>query len=132
MECIFDIFYHSRFIYKFGTHIIAGVKMGGKDVVYVKQQHSSTLQPADVQKRLKEMADKRFLNANGQNGMASERVYLSEKVCNDFNRASNFNSRTITFKPCHAVSLESLVFVQSHRIRFSVVVLVLGMLLTYM
>lgn len=73
-------FYHSRFIYTFGTHIIVGVKMGGKDVIYVKQQHSSTLQPADVQKRLKEMADKRFLNVNGQNGMASERVYKSEKV----------------------------------------------------
>ncbi|XP_041012248.1 MACPF domain-containing protein At4g24290-like [Juglans microcarpa x Juglans regia] len=70
----------ARFIYTFGTHIIVGVKMGGKDVIYMKQQHSSTLQPADVQKRLKEMADKRFLNANGQNGMASERVYQSEKV----------------------------------------------------
>ncbi|KAG2704427.1 hypothetical protein I3843_05G004000 [Carya illinoinensis] len=70
----------ARFIYTFGTHIIVGVKMGGKDVIYVKQQHSSTLQPADVQKRLKEMADKRFLNVNGQNGMASERVYKSEKV----------------------------------------------------
>ncbi|KAF5448116.1 hypothetical protein F2P56_028679 [Juglans regia] len=70
----------ARFIYTFGTHIIVGVKMGGKDVIYMKQQHSSTLQPADVQKRLKEMADKRFLNANGQTGMASERVYQSEKV----------------------------------------------------
>lgn len=79
--------------------------MGGKDVIYMKQQHSSTLQPADVQKRLKEMADKRFLNANGQNGMASERVYQSEKVCNEFNHACNFNSRMITFEPCHAVSL---------------------------
>lgn len=54
--------------------------MGGKDVIYVKQQHLSTLQPADVQKRLKEMADKRFSDANGQNGMVSERVYQNEKV----------------------------------------------------
>jgi len=28
-------------------------------VIYLKQQHSSTLQPADVQKKLKEMADKK-------------------------------------------------------------------------
>lgn len=69
----------ARFIETFGTHIIVGVKMGGKDVIYMKQQHSSTLQPADVQKRLKEMADKRFLDSNGQNGMAMEQVYQNEK-----------------------------------------------------
>lgn len=57
--------------------------MGGKDVIYVKQQHSSTLQPADVQKRLKDMADKRFSDANGQIGMVSERVYQNEKVCDE-------------------------------------------------
>jgi len=50
----------------------------------MKQQHSSTLQPADVQKRLKEMADKRFLDASGQNGIASEKVYQNEKVCYKF------------------------------------------------
>ncbi|CAN1305846.1 MACPF domain-containing protein At4g24290 [Linum perenne] len=49
----------AKFIETFGTHIIVGVKMGGKDVIYIKQQHSSTLQTADLQKRLKEMADKR-------------------------------------------------------------------------
>lgn len=90
----FNLFFHcSRFIETFGTHIIVGVKMGGKDVIYMKQQHSSTLQPADVQKRLKEMADKRFLDSNGQNGMAMEQVYQSEKVCNNFAHASNFNSK---------------------------------------
>ncbi|XP_041014085.1 MACPF domain-containing protein At4g24290-like isoform X2 [Juglans microcarpa x Juglans regia] len=69
----------ARFINTFGTHVVVSIKMGGKDVIYVKQQHSSTLQPADVQKRLKEMADKRFSDANGQNGMVSERVYQNEK-----------------------------------------------------
>ncbi|KAK3011008.1 hypothetical protein RJ639_011912 [Escallonia herrerae] len=64
----------ARFIEKFGTHIIVGVKMGGKDVIYVKQQHSSSLQPAEVQKRLKAIADKRFLGANGL-GMESEQTY---------------------------------------------------------
>ncbi|XP_052192097.1 MACPF domain-containing protein At4g24290 [Diospyros lotus] len=69
----------SRFIENFGTHIIVGVKMGGKDVIYMKQQHSSALQPADVQKRLKKMADKRFLDANEQFNMDSGRVYQSDK-----------------------------------------------------
>ncbi|KAK3037701.1 hypothetical protein RJ639_031072 [Escallonia herrerae] len=69
----------ARFIEKFGTHIIVGVKMGGKDVIYVKQQHSSSLLPAEVQKRLKAIADKRFLDANGL-GMKSEQTYQNEKV----------------------------------------------------
>lgn len=69
----------ARFIEKFGTHIIVGVKMGGKDVVYMKQQHSSSLQPADVQKRLKAMADKRFLDASRKYGTESEKAYHNEK-----------------------------------------------------
>ncbi|RXH92239.1 hypothetical protein DVH24_033135 [Malus domestica] len=72
----------ARFIETFGTHIVVGVKMGGKDVIYVKQQHSSTLQPADIQKKLKDMADKRFLDANGQSGMPSEQGYKNGKVRN--------------------------------------------------
>ncbi|KAK4438365.1 MACPF domain-containing protein [Sesamum alatum] len=69
----------ARFINKYGTHVIVGVKMGGKDVIYMKQQHSSSLQPSDVQKRLKVIADKRFLDANAQNELGSEQVYQSEK-----------------------------------------------------
>ncbi|KAG8646055.1 MACPF domain-containing protein At4g24290 [Manihot esculenta] len=70
----------AKFIEMFGTHIIVGVKMGGKDVIYVKQQHSSILQPADLQKILKEMADKRFLDTSGQYSMASEQVYQNNKL----------------------------------------------------
>ncbi|TYJ50343.1 hypothetical protein E1A91_A01G199500v1 [Gossypium mustelinum] len=69
----------ARFIDTYGTHIIVGVKMGGKDVIYIKQQHSSTLQPADIQKRLKDMADKRFLDASGHYNLAPEQVFQSDK-----------------------------------------------------
>ncbi|KAK7302369.1 hypothetical protein RJT34_13257 [Clitoria ternatea] len=69
----------ARFIETFGTHIIVGMKMGGKDVIYLKQQHSSSLQPADVQKKLKEMADRRFLDANGQYSIASDQVFPNDK-----------------------------------------------------
>jgi hypothetical protein len=34
--------------------------MGGKDVVHIRQLENSNLQPAEVQKLLKEYADKRF------------------------------------------------------------------------
>ncbi|GFY93863.1 MAC/Perforin domain-containing protein [Actinidia rufa] len=68
----------ARFIEKFGTHVVVGVKMGGKDIVYVKQQHSSPLQPADVQKRLKEVADKRFSDGAGQYSNDPRKLYENE------------------------------------------------------
>ncbi|CAL0334320.1 unnamed protein product [Lupinus luteus] len=70
----------ARFIDTFGTHIIVGMKMGGKDVIYLKQQHSSNLQPADVQKKLKEIADRRFLDANGQYSVASDQVFPNDMI----------------------------------------------------
>ncbi|GAB2283682.1 hypothetical protein Dimus_018181 [Dionaea muscipula] len=70
----------ARFIETFGTHIIVGLKMGGKDVIYAKQQHLSTLQPADVQRRLKEIADRRFLDAEGQCNLDTDDVYQNEKL----------------------------------------------------
>ncbi|KAK6128420.1 hypothetical protein DH2020_037832 [Rehmannia glutinosa] len=68
----------ARFIEKFGTHVIVGVKMGGKDVLYVKQQHSSPVQSIDVQKRLKDVADKRFSESSGQSGLHPEKAYGGE------------------------------------------------------
>lgn len=50
----------AEFIDKYGTHIIVGVKMGGKDVIHIKQLQKSNLQPIEVQKLLKQLADERF------------------------------------------------------------------------
>lgn len=78
--------------------------MGGKDVIYVKQQHSSTLQPADVQKRLKEMADKRFLDSSGQFNVLPEQVFRNEKVDDQYLKFSLFSPselqafQTVAFK----------------------------------
>ncbi|TVU36893.1 hypothetical protein EJB05_18846 [Eragrostis curvula] len=69
----------ARFIKKFGTHIIVGLKMGGKDVIYLKQQHSSSLQAVDVQKRLKDMSDRRFFDANGHSDMSFMDTYGKNK-----------------------------------------------------
>ncbi|KAF2292092.1 hypothetical protein GH714_009897 [Hevea brasiliensis] len=70
----------ASFIEKYGTHVVIGVKMGGRDIVYVKQtytdqQHLSPLEPVDVQKKLKDMADKLFVDGTGQN--------ISEKFVKD-------------------------------------------------
>ncbi|CAN6475650.1 unnamed protein product [Victoria cruziana] len=64
----------ARFIEKYGTHIVVGVKMGGKDVIYVKQQHNSNLQPAEVQQHVKAIADQRFSDASGRYDIDSEEV----------------------------------------------------------
>ncbi|KAK6923676.1 Membrane attack complex component/perforin (MACPF) domain [Dillenia turbinata] len=64
----------------YGTHVIVGVKMGGKDMIYVKQQYSSPLQPTEVQKKLKEIADKRFTDATGNHGLRPEKAHEREKV----------------------------------------------------
>lgn len=50
----------AEFIDKYGTHIIFGVKMGGKDVIQIKQLEESVLQQNDVQNLLKKLADEKF------------------------------------------------------------------------
>ncbi|KAI3497517.1 hypothetical protein L1887_40183 [Cichorium endivia] len=71
----------ARFIEVFGTHVIVGVKMGGKDVIYMKQHHTSSVEPADIQKHLKEMADNRFLDSDGQ--------FITRGGSNDMNLKHN-------------------------------------------
>ncbi|XVF68265.1 hypothetical protein PTKIN_Ptkin10aG0191200 [Pterospermum kingtungense] len=68
----------ARFIWTFGTHIIVGVKLGGKDVIYVKQQHSSAAKPADVHTILKKMADEKFAENNGQNRIDSKQNEMQD------------------------------------------------------
>ncbi|KAJ6951337.1 LOW QUALITY PROTEIN: MACPF domain-containing protein [Populus alba x Populus x berolinensis] len=68
----------ASFIEKYGTHVIVGIKMGGKDMICMKQQHSSPLPPVDVQKKLKDMADKMFVD--GGSTMNSDKFYDREKV----------------------------------------------------
>ncbi|KAJ6851878.1 MACPF domain-containing protein NSL1 [Iris pallida] len=50
----------AEFIEKYGTHIVTGVKMGGNDVVGIKQQQDSVLPQTVVQNLLKILADDRF------------------------------------------------------------------------
>ncbi|KAB5520759.1 hypothetical protein DKX38_025078 [Salix brachista] len=69
----------ARFIEKYGTHAVVGIKMGGKDMIYVKQQHSSPLQPVDVQKKLKDMADRIFIDG-GRSAMNSDKFSDREKL----------------------------------------------------
>ncbi|CAD5189685.1 unnamed protein product [Musa acuminata subsp. malaccensis] len=86
----------AEFIEKYGTHIIVGLKMGGKDVVCVKQQQDSLLQETDVQNLLKKLADERFSETtNGDlilgEGKSSEKP-KDKKIDKQENNAAFFTS----------------------------------------
>ncbi|CAN1327217.1 MACPF domain-containing protein NSL1 [Linum perenne] len=51
----------AEFIEKYGTHIVVGVKMGGKDAIHLKQLKRSNLDPTQAQKLMKQLADQRYL-----------------------------------------------------------------------
>ncbi|CAN6553104.1 unnamed protein product [Malus baccata var. baccata] len=66
----------AEFIDKYGTHIVVGVKMGGKDIVHMKQLQNSNLHPTEVQKLLKQLADEMF----SEDATGSESDHLSGKT----------------------------------------------------
>ncbi|CAM6021048.1 unnamed protein product [Sphagnum balticum] len=51
----------ASFIERYGTHVIVGVTIGGKDVIYVRQHQSSPSTVVEVQKLMQSVADRRFL-----------------------------------------------------------------------
>ncbi|KAI9114279.1 hypothetical protein K1719_014507 [Acacia pycnantha] len=69
----------ARFIEEFGTHVVVGVSMGGKDVLYLRQSHSSNLQPTELQKLLKDKADMRFMGSAENNSLTSEDICYNEE-----------------------------------------------------
>ncbi|XWS44540.1 hypothetical protein CRYUN_Cryun15aG0054600 [Craigia yunnanensis] len=77
----------AKFIETYGTHIIVGVKMGGKEVVYMKQQHSSAFQSIEVQKKLKDLADKRLIEETGHK-TRYDKLNKSEKIFKEHGLAS--------------------------------------------
>ncbi|KAA0057012.1 MACPF domain-containing protein NSL1 [Cucumis melo var. makuwa] len=69
----------AEFIEKYGTHVVVGVKMGGKDVIFMRQLRESNVEQTDVQKKLKKLADDKFSeDANG--GFTSNSVAAKIKV----------------------------------------------------
>lgn len=49
-----------RFIEKYGTHVIVGLSIGGHDVVLVRQDKSSNLEPSLLKKHLYDLGDQLF------------------------------------------------------------------------
>ncbi|XP_031127297.1 MACPF domain-containing protein NSL1-like [Ipomoea triloba] len=69
----------AEFIEKYGTHVVVGLKMGGKDVIHIKQLQKSTLEPIEVQKLLKQLADEKF-SEDGSEGPKSNPDNSNERL----------------------------------------------------
>ncbi|XP_025690135.1 MACPF domain-containing protein NSL1 isoform X2 [Arachis hypogaea] len=50
----------AEFIQKYGTHIVVGIKMGGMDVVHIKQLKTSDVGPNEMETLLQQLANERF------------------------------------------------------------------------
>lgn len=62
----------AEFIEKYGTHVVVGVKMGGKDVVHIKQSKNSDTPSTELQKLLKQLADERFSADSNQSSISGK------------------------------------------------------------
>ncbi|CAL0306292.1 unnamed protein product [Lupinus luteus] len=50
----------ASFIEKFGTHVITSITVGGKDVIYVKQHHTSPLSKSEMKNYIEDIGSQRF------------------------------------------------------------------------
>lgn len=55
--------FYYRFIEKYGTHIIVGISIGGQDVILLKQNKSSNLEPSQLKNHLEDLGDEMFNGA---------------------------------------------------------------------
>ncbi|KAE8732703.1 MACPF domain-containing protein CAD1 [Hibiscus syriacus] len=60
----------ASFIENYGTHIVTSATIGGRDVVYVRQHHSSPLSLTDIENYVKDIGDQRFLDSKDQSNAA--------------------------------------------------------------
>lgn len=71
-------FLFDRFIEKYGTHIVVGLSIGGQDVVLVKQDKSSNLEPSELKTHLENLGDQLF---TGTCSFAPKSKEHKHKVC---------------------------------------------------
>ncbi|XP_027335001.1 MACPF domain-containing protein CAD1-like isoform X3 [Abrus precatorius] len=54
----------ASFIENFGTHVITSITIGGKDVIYVKQHHTSPLSKLEIKNYIEDIGNQRFSDIN--------------------------------------------------------------------
>ncbi|XP_022761402.1 MACPF domain-containing protein CAD1-like [Durio zibethinus] len=67
----------ASFIENFGTHVITSVTMGGKDVIYVKQHHSSPLSTTEIKTYVQDIGNQRF--SDNESHTSSGQIKLKDK-----------------------------------------------------
>lgn len=75
----------ARFIETYGTHILVGLSIGGQDVVFARQDQSSSLLPSELKKHLDKLGDQLFTGACTLSPLHSKTKENKNKVPEAFN-----------------------------------------------
>ncbi|XWS13057.1 hypothetical protein CRYUN_Cryun36dG0004700 [Craigia yunnanensis] len=67
----------ASFIENFGTHVISSVTIGGKDVIYIKQHHSSPLSTMEINNYVQDIGNQRF--SDKESHTSSGQIKLKDK-----------------------------------------------------
>ncbi|KAL4290092.1 hypothetical protein GQ457_14G001870 [Hibiscus cannabinus] len=73
----------ASFIENFGTHVITSVTIGGKDVIYVKQHHTSPLSTMEMKSYVQDIGNQRF--SDKESLTSSGQIKLKDKDYGLFN-----------------------------------------------
>ncbi|XP_027334999.1 MACPF domain-containing protein CAD1-like isoform X1 [Abrus precatorius] len=86
----------ASFIENFGTHVITSITIGGKDVIYVKQHHTSPLSKLEIKNYIEDIGNQRFSDINSHT--SSGQTKSKDKGVDPF----SFNSQGIYPQPTSA------------------------------
>ncbi|GAB4851849.1 hypothetical protein Ancab_031248 [Ancistrocladus abbreviatus] len=86
----------SRFIQKYGTHLIVGMAVGGEDLVCVRQQPTSTFPPAEFRANLEDIGDALFSDRSYPSTVQMRARDAKKKVPEVFNRILKSNTLQVT------------------------------------
>ncbi|OMO94541.1 hypothetical protein CCACVL1_05933 [Corchorus capsularis] len=67
----------ASFIENFGTHVITSVTIGGKDVIYIKQHHTSPLSTMEIKNYVQDIGNQRF--SDKESHTSSGQIKLKDK-----------------------------------------------------
>ncbi|KAI4356139.1 hypothetical protein L6164_000186 [Bauhinia variegata] len=83
----------ASFIENFGTHVITSITIGGKDVIYIKQHHTSPLSTLEIKSYIQDIGNQRFSDINSHT--SSGQTKSKDKGVDPF----SFNSQGIYPQP---------------------------------
>ncbi|KNA12138.1 hypothetical protein SOVF_128530 [Spinacia oleracea] len=94
----------ASFIENFGTHVVKSTTIGGRDVVYVRQDQSSLLSASDIENYIEDIGDQRFTDLKGQPSAPSLK-YKDKDVTVIFRRRGGDDLEQSSIKWAESVSL---------------------------